>query len=190
MYVPNLKSELFKFGLGKKEMKGFRLGGLFCLDFRVLPASRNEKISQEGLAYQPWGQEEPREIIPPPDTGTIQLQFDCAGCHLTSSRLLAEGKQNTAAPEWASKKKGKQEWSCAWSQISVVRSSDPPVLAFSLGFRLPWTTFKAENFMCMVCRVSTARFNNTTLNFHCSKERVNFLWDGFFEEWARGVLGC
>jgi len=53
MYVPNLKSELFKFGLGKKEMKGFRLGGLFCLDFRVLPASRNEKISQEGLAYQP-----------------------------------------------------------------------------------------------------------------------------------------
>lgn len=38
-------------GLGKKEVEGLRLGGLFYSDFRELPAFRNVQISHESSAF-------------------------------------------------------------------------------------------------------------------------------------------
>lgn len=70
-------------GLGKEEVEGFRLGDLFCWDFRELPALCKVQISQQSSVWM--GQ--PREIIPPPDRGTVQRQH----------RLLTRGKTTLLA---------------------------------------------------------------------------------------------
>lgn len=74
-------------GLGKKEVEGFRLGDLLCLDFRELPALCNVQISQQSSVYQSPGWAQPREIIPPPDRGAVQRQH----------RLLRAGKTTFVA---------------------------------------------------------------------------------------------
>lgn len=82
-------------------------------------------------------------------------------CDLPSSRLLAEGKPNLASTQRARKLRHEQEGKCAWSpQNGAKRSTDPPGI-FTLPLMLPWSMFKAEDFLC-TCRVSTASLSPTT----------------------------
>lgn len=46
-------------GLGKEEVEGFRLGDLFCWDFRELTALCKVQISQQSSVYQCLGWDSP-----------------------------------------------------------------------------------------------------------------------------------